>query len=49
MGLVPTLPGGGLGPYSGAIAFAGAVAVVIVVSTYYRNILLYSRPFKLYL
>lgn len=32
MGLVPTLPGGELGPYSGAIAFSGIVAVVIVVS-----------------
>lgn len=32
MGLVPTYSGGSLNPYSGAIAFAGIVAVVIVVS-----------------
>lgn len=34
MGLVPKSFGGELGPYSGAIAFAGVVAVVIVVSIY---------------
>jgi len=32
LGLVPKYPGGELGEYSGAIAFAGAVAVIIVVS-----------------
>jgi len=32
MGLVPKYPGGELGEYSGAIAFAGIVAVAIVVS-----------------
>jgi len=32
MGLVPKHPGGELGEYSGAIAFAGIVAVTIVVS-----------------
>jgi len=32
MGLVPKYPGGELGQYSGAIAFAGIVAVTIVVS-----------------
>lgn len=34
MGLVPKSFDGVLGPYSGAIAFAGVVAVVIVVSIY---------------
>lgn len=32
MGLVPNFQGGELSPYSGAIAFSGIVAVVIIVS-----------------
>jgi len=44
MGLVPTLPSGELGPYSGAIAFAGIVAVVIVVS-----IIIYIYIYMFYL
>lgn len=45
MGLVPKSFGGELGPYSGAIAFAGVVAVVIVVSVYRY----YCKCFVIYL
>jgi len=37
MGLVPTFSGGELGQYSGAIAFAGVVAVVIVIIGHISN------------
>ncbi|XP_050433717.1 aquaporin-like isoform X2 [Adelges cooleyi] len=37
MGLIPTIPGGSLGPYSGAISFACSVAITIVIIGHISN------------
>lgn len=43
MGLVPKSPESELGPYSGAISFAGIVCVTIVVSIIYLTINIYLK------